>query len=315
MSLDTKYSRLPYVSALALAFTNFAIPVNADNLAQTSEEAEVGYDIISDGAERIRHAGQLRTLTQQVAAASCSLTSDIDVEEAHDILAHATAEFDTIIVALRVGDETLGIMGPETNRRTLHDLDEVEQEWMSIHTAIENVLADGHDVDSAHIIDDHNLRLLDLTTQLASDITGQYAHPYEISAADALLIEFAGRQRMLTQKMAKDACEIWTGYHADEAVVDLKETIEIFENSLFALRDGMPAVGIRPAPNDVILADLESLISRWDVISENTQTLVDGGTLNEAQKTEVFHDLEVELAELDHLLDDYKAYAERDHDS
>ena len=315
MSLNTKFRHLPYVSAVALSLTSFAIPVFAGDPQNTPDGVNIGYDIVSDGAERIRYAGQLRTLSQQVAAAACSLTSDIDVEFAHATLAQATAEFDKIIVALRVGDETLGIMAPETNRRTLHDLDEVEAEWLSIHTAIDNVLADGHDVESAHIIDDHNLRLLDLTTQLASDITGQYAHPYEISAADALLIEFAGRQRMLTQKMAKDACEIWTDYHADTATVHLRETMVIFENSLLALRDGMPSVGIRPAPNDTIRADLDSLIARWNIISVNAQTLVDGGELNAAQKTEVFHDLEIELIELDHLLDDYSAHAERAHDS
>ena len=65
------------------------------------------FDIESDGADRIRLSGQLPTLTQQVAAASCALTSDVDVEEAHDILEHATNQFDRYIVALRDGDEEL----------------------------------------------------------------------------------------------------------------------------------------------------------------------------------------------------------------
>ena len=271
------------------------------------------FDIESDGADRIRLSGQLSTLTQQVAAASCALTSDVDVEEAHDILEHATNQFDRYIVALRDGDEELHILHPEENRRTLVDLEHVLTEWQAIHGAIDSILVDGDDVESSHIIDDHNLKLLELTSILASDIAGQYAHPFEITADNVILIELAGRQRMLTQKMAKDACEIWTGYHSEEAKEDLRSTMVIFENSLVALRDGMPSVGVLPAPNDIIRADLDDLLNRWGILKPNLTTLIDGGELNEEQKFEVFQDLEVELVELDHLIDDYKEYAERNH--
>ena len=270
-------------------------------------------EIVSDGADRIRLAGQLPMLTQQVAAASCSITSGVDVAEAHDVLERALAEFDRYIVALRDGDAELHILQPEERRRTLVNLDHVETEWHAIHHAVESVLADGSDVDSSHIIDDHNMKLLELTTLFASDIANQYAIPFELSAADILSLEWAGRQRMLTQKMAKDACEIWTVYHAEEAKEDLRSTMGVFENSLNALRYGMAAAGIKPASNDVIVADLDDLLTRWSGLKPNLTTLVEGGELNEEQKHEVFHDLEVELIALDHLLDDYKEYAERAH--
>ena len=296
-----------------VAFSLIVAPAQAQNAPPEVELIEVQYDVESDGADRIRIAGQLRTLTQQVAAASCALTSDIAVEESHDVLEQATAAFDRYIVALKDGDEGLHILHPETRRLTIADIDHVREEWNSIHSAIESILQDGHDIESAHIIDDHNLKLLELTSILASDISSQYAHPFEISAADAMMIEIAGRQRMLTQKMAKDACEIWTGYHAEEAKEDLAQTMTIFETSLRALRFGMPEAGLQEAPNDTIRADLDHLLERWEIIKVNEQILVDGGTLTDDQKTEVFHDLEVELADLDQLLLDYKEYAERAH--
>lgn len=280
---------------------------------QNTSVTEAKLSVESDGADRIRLASQLGTLTQQVAAASCALTSDVDVEEAHAVLEYATNAFDEYIAALRHGDPALHVLGPETSRRTLLDIEHVEEEWQVVHKAIDAVLLDGHDVESAHIIDDHNLKLLELTRTLASDISGQYAHPYEISSADLMMIEIAGRQRMLTQKMAKDACEVWTGYHAEEAKVDLEKTKVIFETSLRALRFGMPEAGLQAAPNDVIREDLDKLLARWDIIKVNLETLVAGGELNEDQKYEVFHDLEMELADLDQLLDDYKDYAERAH--
>lgn len=267
----------------------------------------------SDSADRIRVASQLPTLTQQVAAASCALTSRVDVEEAHDVLQYATETFDKYIVALREGDEELHILSPEENRKLLHDIDALSEEWQSIHGAVDSVLANGFDVESSHIIDDHNLQMLELATILVSDVKGVYARPFEVAYSDAMLIKFVGRQRMYTQKMAKDACEIWSDYHAEEGRADLIETMVIFENTMLALLNGMPEVGIPPAPNDVIKADLDSLIDRWGIVKVNLQSLVDGETLNEDQKYEVFHDLEVELLELDKLLLDYKEHAERRH--
>ncbi|MEP5759996.1 MAG: hypothetical protein ABJ327_11960, partial [Litoreibacter sp.] len=74
-----------------------------------------------------------------------------------------------------------------------------------------------------------------------------------------------------------------------------------------------PEAGVQAAPNDAIREDLDILLARWDIIKVNQQTLVDGGELNEEQKTEIFHDLLVELADLEHLLHDYKDYSERAH--
>jgi len=284
-------------------------PASAQNGSATANETD--RSVVSDGADRILLAGQLRTLTQQVAAASCAVTSGVDVDEAYSVMEQATTNFDRYIVALRDGDEAMQIHGPEQNARISKDIEHVQQEWLAIHGAVDAVLADRNDVDAAHEIDDHNMQLLELTTVLSTDVSGRYADPYEVSARDALLIEIAGRQLMLTQRMAKDSCEIWSGYNSEAAKIDLAATMEVFESSLTALRFGLDAVGVIPAPNDVIRDDLDTLLTRWDVIKENQQTLVDGGELNDEQKTEIFHDLLVELDDLEHLLQDYKEYAER----
>ena len=175
------------------------------------------------------------------------------------------------------------------------------------------MLADGHDVDSAHIIDDHNLSLLERAQVLSADISGQYANPFEITQANAMLINLAGRQRMLTQKMAKDACEIWTGYHAKQGRADLEETMVIYESSLSALLNGLPEMGIQKAPNETIREDLVEILDRWYVIKGNLEKLLVGEELNMDQKYEIIHDFNLELDDLDHLIHDYKEYAESHH--
>lgn len=270
-------------------------------------------DIESDGADRIRLAHRLAMLTQMVPAASCALTSDVAVKESYLNLEEAMHEIDIILHALQHGNDALHIIGPELKPRTLHDLKALDQEWRETHGAVEAVLIDGHDVDSAHLIDDHNLKLLDLANTLVSDMTGQYSHPYEISQEDAMLISIAGRQKMLTQKMSKDACEIWTHYHEDSAREDLEQTMVIFENSLKALRFGLPSVGIKAAPTDQIKADLDELLAHWAVIDEDLKILLAEGDLPIEKKQEIVHELNYELAALDHLINDYKVYVSRHH--
>ena len=284
-----------------------------ERLAAIHDSDVLVQGIESDSADRIRYSERLSMLTQRVAAASCSLTSDVAVEESHFHLEEAMHEIDIILEALRVGNDKLHIFGPEKRRRTLHDIDLLEEEWKETHGAVEAVLKDGHDVDSAHVIDDHNLSLLEKAQVLATDISGQYTHPFEITQAHAMLISIAGRQRMLTQKMAKDACEIWTAYHAEEGRADLTKTMSIYENSLVALRDGLPTAGIEAAPTQVILDDLDRILDRWWVIKGNLEKLVAGEELNMDQKYEIFHDFNLELDELEHLIHDYKEFAEKHH--
>ncbi|MEP5760657.1 MAG: type IV pili methyl-accepting chemotaxis transducer N-terminal domain-containing protein, partial [Litoreibacter sp.] len=163
-------------------------PAAAQSTVGPSVATDAYYAVESDGADRILLAGKLRTLTQEVAAASCAVTSNVDVEEAHDVLEQATADFDRYIVALRDGDEELHILGPEEDRRIVQELATMLEEWSAIHSAIDTLIADGSNVEAAHVIDDHNLKLLELTSILSADISGRYAHPFEMTAADALMI-------------------------------------------------------------------------------------------------------------------------------
>ncbi|MEM6938716.1 MAG: type IV pili methyl-accepting chemotaxis transducer N-terminal domain-containing protein [Pseudomonadota bacterium] len=313
MTITVKRYCLVAALALSASLPPWSFGSDAAHAASGQEPIEVLFEIESDSAERIKYAGQLRTYTQQVAAASCAITSNVSADEAYDILVSATSRFDRYLHALTYGDEELGIYAPETKTSIIDGLKEVEAEWKLVHDAIDKVLANGKDVESAHFIDDHNLRLLELTDKLSAEIKWSHANPFEISAADAMTMEIAGRQRMLTQKMAKRACEIWTGYRADEAKVALATLMQKFEASLRALRFGLTEAGIAPAPNDIIRADLDGLLVRWEGIKANQEALLHGQPLDLAQKVQIFHELQLELADLEHLLKDYRDHAERAH--
>ena len=309
-------SFLLLTTSIGVAPVSFATADEAlalQTLAALHDEDLFTRGIDSDGGDRVRLAQRLTMLTQKVAASSCALTSDVAIEESHFHLEEAMFEVDIIVDALLNGNEALHIFGPEQSRRAAHDIEVFREEWDETHVAIEAVIADGHDVDNAHIIDDHNLSLLEKASILASDIQAQYSHPYELTQADAMLLNIASRQEMFTQKMAKDACEIWTGYHAELGREDLESTMVIFENSLTALLNGLPDAGIEAAPTPAIEKDLVSILDRWQIIRGNLDLLLAGEELDYDQKYEIFHDFNIELEEIHHLVQDYKDYTQRAH--
>lgn len=269
--------------------------------------------IISDGVNRINQSGRLRMLTQRIAAASCALSSNVAIEESQERLKEAGQEFDQIIKALQFGDEHLQIVGEETRKLTIANIEKLSTEWAPTRQAIDAVLENGHEVEEMRVILDSNMPLLELTKNLSSGIANQYAHPFEITHADTMMLEIAARQRMFTQKMTKDSCRIWTDYNSQEAKDDLNKTMELFEVSLLALRDGYPDVGIKAAPTSQIADELDTILASWEAIKTKQLSLVNGDEIDDSAKYEIFNGLNLELAGLDNLVHNYVAYAERNH--
>ena len=307
-SHNTWLTSTAVTAAAAIVFSTGAIAQTSTiESAEQMIEAAAG----SDSSERLELASRLRTLSQQVAASSCTLGSGIATEESRNVLARASMDFSRYLNALRNGDEDLGILAAEANRKILHDLTEIEAEWTLLETAVADVLDDPNNIQAIHLIDGHNLILLELTNTLAADIKGRYSNPFMVSQRDSMMIELAGRQLMLTQKMAKDACEIWSGYNVDTAAADLAQTMEIFENSLRALRNGLPAAGIPEAPTEEIAAKLDQLLARWEEIVPPQQALLNGEEISDEDKALIFHDYQLELVDLRKLLGHYRDFAQR----
>ncbi len=90
--------------------------------------------------------------------------------------------------------------------------------------------------------------------------------------ADALVINLAGRQRMLTQKMSKEALAVSSGLSRDEYKVKLEKTAKLFDITLKALMDGgttysdlgmTKEVTLPPAPTPEIRAKLQEVEDIW----------------------------------------------------
>ena len=83
------------------------------------------------------------------------------------------------------------------------------------------------------------------------------------SAELAVQINLSGRQRMLTQKMSKEAFLVALGVAPAENRRNLKATAALFDRTLRGLMDGDEGQRLAPAPNDAIRAQLGKVMALW----------------------------------------------------
>lgn len=291
-------------AVLALAVTglapNHTFAQSGNIPAKTAEELLSFAQFLEDvgGAERIDYAGKLRMLSQRIPAAACNLNAGIAADASGPMLAASVAEFEKITNALEFGDADLNIIGVEERRKTLAAIADLHDKWAVIFDTVNEISATGPTDAAVQVLADANIPLLESAALLVSEVSGQYADPTAVLQADALRIDIAGRQRMLTQKISKEVCLISSGINAEASKEVLGGTINMFEVSLNALHHGMPEAGIGPAPNEEIAAQLMTVETDWNAIKPHLDTVMAGGSLDDATRGELFAGLNKTMVDM-----------------
>lgn len=110
-------------------------------------------------------------------------------------------------------------------------------------------------------------------------------------ADDAVMVNLAGRQRMLTQKLTKEAAQLVAyardpnSNMANAQREQLQNTSRVFEMTLFALKDGGPAplnleiTRMRPLPpaSEDVSKQLEGVVKLWQPFKANVSALAQSG--------------------------------------
>lgn len=241
-----------------------AMALSCVALISTALTATAQSEAVFDGSKaRVNWSNKLVMLTQTIGSASCRIEAGIAVDAARADLEAARQNFNTILDGLENGGAALGIPSAENSRFVLDSIAHVREIWSPMDAASQALLSGGNVSTAAQTIGGTNLELLDAAAILASDISGKYSNPHELTQSDAMSLHFAGRQRMLGHRMAKEVCGIATGTETYGTPAKLKETVGLYDISLRALRDGMANAGINPPPNDAIRGELEMVDGIW----------------------------------------------------
>ncbi|MEJ6402950.1 type IV pili methyl-accepting chemotaxis transducer N-terminal domain-containing protein [Yoonia sp. 2307UL14-13] len=248
-----------YASAIALSTVLAPLAV----APQTAGAQVFDPDLYEGGKARVYLSAQLRSLSEAVAATSCRLHAGVEPDAANADLQMIRSDFDTILNGLKEGNTALGIPTAENNARNLNVLEKVNQAWSPIDEATGNMINGSGSGEDKQIVSENYRDLFDLTVVLAADISGAYSDPQELLQSDATVLNFAARQQTFVNRMTRAVCGLASGAKDMGDVDELRETVDLFERSLVALRDGFPDAGINPPPNDAVKNSLSAAYDVW----------------------------------------------------
>ncbi|NSX53342.1 type IV pili methyl-accepting chemotaxis transducer N-terminal domain-containing protein [Parasulfitobacter algicola] len=246
------------IAVFAIGFTTaLPVQVHAEGAAITSEQA----------ARKVNIAGRQRMLSQRIAKAACFTARDIAPTEYREQLVQARDLFEQSQDALRHGSLDLKL-APEIRPSVLLAQSEVIDSWATFRKPVDDILTQAKvDTDLVLSLQDHSLEVLDLANEAVFKTTQAYGgSTKDVSIALTVTVDVAGRQRMLSQKMMKEACLL--GITDDKTAVanSLSETMRLFDASLTALRFGYANAGVLEAPNQDIASALETVSAHWEDI-------------------------------------------------
>jgi Type IV pili methyl-accepting chemotaxis transducer N-term len=269
----------------------------SEQLAQNVED--------KGGTARINFSGKLRMLSQRIPASACALSAGVDPDGSKERLKSASEEFAKILIALQSGDESLGIKGAEDRKKNLVGLQKLSEEWAPMQAAVTEILGGGDPATALPVLYEKNGVVLGIAQKLVTEIAATYSDPNAMSQAAAIAVDIAGRQRMLSQKMAKLACMISTGSGTAELNAELAKTIEIYDATLIALIDGMPDAGIVAAPTPELRAALVAIRDVWQGLRPLLDGAAQGTALDAAALGSLVAETETMLAEMNKIVSQY----------
>lgn len=136
------------------------------------------------------------------------------------------------------------------------------------------------------------------------------------SKKDALIINVAGKQRMLTQNISKNVFYLY--YIKNGVHTELDNSVIEFVYNLNSLKDGNNLIGIEKAPTDLIAKQLAKVEIMWNTFYQNIENFKklnnkeDSLSQNELKKTieAIYNTNTTLLNEVDNLVSMYTVYSE-----
>jgi len=268
------------MAALAVAHVSFVTPT----FAQSSEAIEA--------ARRVNISGRQRMLSQRISKAACFLHIGAQTVGKENQLAEAVVQFETSLQALQRGNVVLAL-GPEQSVDIRDALLVVADDWAAFSEHFQMALSSGV-VARARLaeLDASGLALLGDMNRAVNKTASFYGNSLpDMPLILSLTIDLAGRQRMLTQKAAKEFCLIEAGVEVAQNRERLAETTQIFSLTLGALQSGMASM-VMAAPNDEIRAQLLAVADAWTAPKAALEAAARGEALTETQRADVVDGLE-----------------------
>jgi nitrate/nitrite-specific signal transduction histidine kinase len=237
--------RLCLLLAGLLSMSMMAIPLMA------AEPSAAEY------AAAINVAGRQRMLSQKMAKEALFVVLLVDVDVQRKALTNTIKTFDESLKRLTNGDAEQGIPKPPDGAIAAQ-YGVVAKLWAPYRKAVEAVA--GGTGDPAVVVTGSREILA---------ATAKAVELYETAQKNAhggtlgTVVNIAGRQRMLSQKMVKEALQIALGIESERSRTDLAATRALFARSQKGLEAGDADLGLPAAEAPAVIKQLAKVSSLW----------------------------------------------------
>ena len=253
---------------------------------------------------RLAFSDKISMYSQRIVGSACALTLSDAPYEGRGYLAVAGHEINRILNALENGDLALGIPTVEENDNILEILADMRAEWDQASLFAMSFLDDRSEESKLAELAQHNKTISKSSARLVAAITNQYTDTDSLLLTDAVRLQVAGRQRMLSQKISFEACLLQKS--SDSTVrSDLSNTIEMFELSAAALRQGMPEVGVVATTDPAMLAGLDKVDRLWSELKWPLLALQSGTPWDNVTSKRLYLQLNELMHEMDKVVVSY----------
>ena len=246
----------------------------------------------------INIAGRQRMLTQKMAKESLFIHLEVEAEKNQEAMKKTIELFDSSLAALIAGDSGKSLPKPPDDKISAQ-LKKVQEQWAEYRKTVETKDLKKISKNSTVILREMNkaVKLYEKASTKAG-IKGS-----------GKVINIAGRQRMLTQKMAKESLLIAADIDKKKNLSALKSTHKLFDTSLAALLNGNKKMRIEAPGSEEIKTQLQLVEKLWKDYGKTIQGVIDSKKASDADIKKIF-DLNPEiLAEMNKAVGMYEANA------
>lgn len=233
------------------------------------------------GKLRVNIAGRQRMLSQRFVKNAC-LVHVVGTQPAIlKAMTTAKSEFEMALADLSDGNDALGL-DAETSPRINTALSQLSDAWETL-VRMSGAGPHGVSMDTARLgaADAQGLEVL----AIAHKTTGMIAQFYASGATHPQMLQvvnLAGRQRMLSQKMSKEACLVAAGVHVQTNLRALQVTVDQFDTALMDLLHGNYDKRLPEPPSNDIRTLLEDAMAEWSRVRTLADTILQQGRAEDA---------------------------------
>ena len=210
----------------------------------------------------INLSGKQRMLSQKMTKEAFAVSEGLEKSET---LGKTIALFDKTLSGLVSGDRDLGLP-PTKSASIISQLNVVQGLWKNFRNNLETVVRLAEERGAAlEYVNKRNLVLLAKSNEVVQIM--------EKAGLDSKVVNLAGRQRMLSQKMTKEALLLSMGKINQEQLI---KTMKLFAKTRNGLANGDSELGLTALVDKAIIAELDDVGKEWAAFEKNLKIIIKG---------------------------------------